>query len=327
MAARKSNWQRLPAQGAAPSLQVPEIHTAAAYSRVASRLPGSVRRGASGRLGSFDHAPRTRRAFPVGHSPNKSIPAIEPLEPRKLLAAVRVMPLGDSITSSFDTDPGYRFWLYKQLKLDGYDVDFVGSQRGNHSEAAPDKQGVPPYRDFDQDHEGHAGFTAEQLLAQLPTYLRASTPDVVLLHAGTNDMLKSFSVDDTVARLGQMIDTLRAANPRVTVLLAQVIPARVLPENLAAPHARIPALASAKDTAQSRVIVVDQATGYSAATDNYDEYHPNLAGENKIAARFYPALVRVLPAPATPPAPVRWLTDLKAASATNGQGPVEVNFS
>ena len=51
----------------------------------------------------------------------------EALESRRLLAAVKIMPLGDSITESFTDSAGFRFWLWKQLKLDGYDVDFVSA--------------------------------------------------------------------------------------------------------------------------------------------------------------------------------------------------------
>ena len=239
---------------------------------------------------------------------------IDPLESRRLLAAVKVMPLGDSITNAFVGDASYRFWLDKQLELGGHDVDLVGSRSGVHDEAAPDKQGAPRYLDFDQDHEGNGGVRTDQILADLPRILAANVPDVVLLHAGSNDMFQSFSVEEAVTNLGRIIDGLRAVNPNVTVLVAQVIPSRVLVENLQALNAQIPALAAAKNTSQSRVIAVDQFTGFSATADLRDEYHPNLFGENKIAAGWYQALTTVLPAPPAPATPVKYLTELRAAS-------------
>ena len=43
---------------------------------------------------------------------------IEPLEARTLLSttAVRIMPLGDSITEAFAGHASYRYWLWKQLQ-------------------------------------------------------------------------------------------------------------------------------------------------------------------------------------------------------------------
>ena len=46
---------------------------------------------------------------------------------------VKIMPLGDSITKGSVTTaeeadhPTYRYWLWNDLKKNGYDVDFVGS--------------------------------------------------------------------------------------------------------------------------------------------------------------------------------------------------------
>lgn len=265
----------------------------------------------------------------IGSKPHSTFaPAeVEALEPRTLLAAVKIMPLGNSITQSFDTDAGYRFWLSKQLTLDGYDVDFVGSQKAAYSFSTATNLAEPLYKDFDQDHEGHAGFRADQLLAGLPGWLSQNVPDVVLIHVGSNDMFQSQDLDETVGELSQIIDLFRAANPNVTILLGQLIPARVLVQNLQALNARMPALAESKNTAQSRVIVVDQFTGFDPIADLYDEYHPNLVGENKIAAKWFQALTQVLPAPAPAAQPVTWLSELQPASATNGQGPVELNFS
>ena len=74
------------------------------------------------------------------------VPALE--------AAIRIMPLGDSITqgaSSGVTDEdfqvSYRLDLWDKLRNAGYDVDFVGSLNSGSS-----------MEDFDADHEGHPGW-------------------------------------------------------------------------------------------------------------------------------------------------------------------------
>src|SRR3954468_24495806 len=84
-------------------------------------------------------------------------PAIfENMEARTLLAAVKIMPLGDSITESFPGHASYRFFLYNQLVQAGYDVDFVGSLTGVNG-------GAPLYSNFDQNHEGHSGIRTDQI--------------------------------------------------------------------------------------------------------------------------------------------------------------------
>lgn len=92
-------------------------------------------------------------------------------------APVRVMPLGDSITGS----PGcWRADLWNRLRTGGYtNVDFVGTL------PAPGC-GVT----YDGDNEGHGGFLATNIANQnqLPGWLSATRPDVVMMHLGTNDV-------------------------------------------------------------------------------------------------------------------------------------------
>jgi lysophospholipase L1-like esterase len=92
-------------------------------------------------------------------------------------APIRIMPLGDSITFGMGstTGSGYRAELWRRLvEQSGYGVDLVGSAR----------TGTLP----DIDHEGHSGWTIAQLSDSVDGWLAAATPDVVLLHIGTNDV-------------------------------------------------------------------------------------------------------------------------------------------
>ena len=45
-------------------------------------------------------------------------------------APIRIMPLGDSITSSIPGQVSYRYWLWSTMNAAGYSVDFVGSLCG-----------------------------------------------------------------------------------------------------------------------------------------------------------------------------------------------------
>ncbi len=201
---------------------------------------------------------------------------------------VRVMPLGDSITGS----PGcWRALLWNRLLDAGHtDVDFVGTLPAQGC-------GVQ----HDGDNEGHGGELATNVADQrlLPARLAATRPDIVVMHFGTNDVWSSVPPDRILAAYTELVAQMRASNPRMRVLVAQIIPMN--PGSCAACaqrvvdfNARIPAWAAATSTGTSPVTVVDQWTGFDTATDTYDGVHPNAAGDGKIAARWFPALSAAL---------------------------------
>ncbi len=226
-------------------------------------------------------------------------------------ATVNILPLGDSITrggTSADSPyPSYRYLLWNYLKTGGYDVNFIGSTT------------FPTFSSFsfDQNHEGHGGYTTATELsgdssddsqAKLSNWLKLYTPDIVLLHIGTNDVIQQVPVSQRLSNVGQIIDTLRADNPNVKILLAQIIPTgdtfRNQNSGLIAYNNAIPALAAQKSTTQSPVIVVDQYSGYNGFSDNqYDGIHPKTSGEKKMADRWYAALVPLLGGGSVTPGP------------------------
>ena len=224
----------------------------------------------------------------------RAAPLLESLEARALFAATRIMPLGDSITEAFTGHASYRYWLWKNLQQSNYDVDFIGGQSGVAN-------GPPLFSDFDQDHEGHSGWRADQIRDSAVAWATANRPDVVLLHAGTNDLLQSQSVNSTSTEIGQIIDRLRTVNANVTVLLARIIPASNI--NVQQLNNSIGNLATSKNTAQSRVIAVDQYTGFSVTSDLYDGIHPNQSGEQKMSGKWYTAMTGVLPPPTSSSTP------------------------
>jgi lysophospholipase L1-like esterase len=94
-----------------------------------------------------------------------------------------------------------------------------------------------------------------------------------------------------------MIATFRAQNPRVVVLLAQVIPSGKLPKYAYIPelNLQIAALAARLDRPDQRVILVDQARGFDPIEDTIsDHVHPNARGAEKMASKWFDALVTVL---------------------------------
>lgn len=194
------------------------------------------------------------------------------------------MPVGDSITEGGKTFSCYRYPLCEKLAGAGYLVEFVGSR----SSESP----IGPLR-----HEGHGGKNAEFLARVLGDSLRTNVADVVLIHAGHNHTNTEAPVRGIVAATEAMIQTARSANPRVVVLVAQVIPSGKLPkyEYLPALNVELGRLAARLNTALQPVTVVNMADGFDWKSDTIeDRVHPNARGAEKMANRWFAALKNVL---------------------------------
>ena len=93
---------------------------------------------------------------------------------------------------------------------------------------------------------------------------------------------------------------MRASNPNMKILVAQIIPMN--PANCAdlRASARSPSTTRsragprARPPRQSPITVVDQWTGFNTATDTGDGVHPNTAGNQKIAAKWFGPLTQAL---------------------------------
>lgn len=198
---------------------------------------------------------------------------------------VRIMALGDSITGS----PGcWRALLWRDLVDAGHDgVDFVGTLPGDGCGFA-----------YDGEHEGHGGYLVTDVARQglLDGWLDRSDPDVVLMHFGTNDVWNQIPAPVILDAYTVLLDRMRAHNPDIRVLVAQIIPmdpARSCAscgQGVRDLNAAIPAWAAEHGTAASPVTVVDQWTGFDTGTDTYDGVHPSASGDRKIADRWFAAL-------------------------------------
>ena len=200
-----------------------------------------------------------------------------------------IMPLGDSITEAQTGHASYRYWLWHELVDVGYEVDFVGSMTGVYG-------GPPLYPDFDQDHEGHWGWRADQILIYIFGWATTHNPEVVLMHLGHNDVGQGQTIPSTMNDLALIIGELRTANPDIVILLAQVIPCTGYSACALVPsfNAEIVILAATLNTPESPVIAVDHWTGFDPVTDTYDGLHPNEAGEQKMSSRWFATLNTLL---------------------------------
>lgn len=242
---------------------------------------------------------------------------------RAATAPVRVMALGDSITGS----PGcWRALLWQKLQAGGYTgVDMVGTLPAQGCGIA-----------HDGDNEGHGGLLATNVATEglLVGWLAQTRPDVVLMHFGTNDVWSNRSTAQVLDAYTTLVRQMRASNPGMKVLVAQIIP--VAPptcgecaQRTAALNAAIPAWAASLSTSASPITVVDQWTGWDPAADTSDGVHPDDAGIVKLADRWYPALAGVLdgvaptatPTPTVTPAPTPTVTPTPTPTPTPTTSP------
>ena len=79
------------------------------------------------------------------------------------------------------------------------------------------------------------------------------------------------------------------------MFIAQVIPS-TQPQFSEIPelNSEIAALATRLDTETSRVVAVDQWTGFDPEMHTYDGTHPNEIGERKLANRWFESLEKTL---------------------------------
>ncbi|KAL4874211.1 hypothetical protein BJY04DRAFT_225286, partial [Aspergillus karnatakaensis] len=121
---------------------------------------------------------------------------------------LRIMPLGDSITYGISSSNGNGYRGPLANLLSGTSVDFVGSHRSGSMQ--------------DSDNEGHSG----ALLSEIASYaLRsvAARPNVVLVHAGTNDMDRNRETAGAPARLRNLLDVVRDKCPDAVIIVAQIV--------------------------------------------------------------------------------------------------------
>jgi acetyl esterase/lipase len=200
---------------------------------------------------------------------------------------IRVLCIGDSTTEGGPRSGDWRFSLWERLLAGGWFIEYGGSRTSEARTGA-------------MRHEGYGGKNVQFLAAQMEQAFPSPAPDIVLLHAGHNNDAAADPVPDMLAATERIILRARAANPRVIVLLAQVIPSFKLPKYSYIPafNAALPVLAARLSTTESPVHIVDQATGFDPAVDTLDDLvHPNASGREKIVQVWFDALGKVLPRP------------------------------
>ncbi|RYO93705.1 hypothetical protein DL766_004757 [Monosporascus sp. MC13-8B] len=206
------------------------------------------------------------------------IPPSQDPPPEPIKSVLRIQPLGDSITkgSGSSDGNGYRRHFREMLADIAADIDMIGSLVDGTME--------------DSSHEGHSG----SFLAEIRGYARSSlgaNPNVVLLHAGTNNMDLEVDVDAAPGLVQGIIDDILDRLPDTTVIVAKTIWAndRRMQANTDAFNARIHELVAENERAGKHVLLADMS-GIITSDDLKDRKHPNDKGYRKMATVWLDAI-------------------------------------
>ena len=235
-------------------------------------------------------------------------------------AITRIMPLGDSITQGITSgvadetfQVSYRKALYDKLKVAGYVVNdeiFVGTLMSGESVA-----------DFDPDHEGHPGWTANEIVdgrigspaaGKLDEWLIAEEPNIILLHIGTNDISGNNEDWNEVEDILVVIDDYEFTSGKaVWVILSRIIERGCDP--YLPPCPKSPQTNNFNNDVEDfvffprqaggdKIVLVDMQNGaglnynrWDMGGDMWDDVHPFETGYTKMADLWYSALMGIFP--------------------------------
>jgi hypothetical protein len=237
------------------------------------------------RVDARDDALSSEAGAPYDPCPTKGTPCV-------------IMPVGDSITQGAPNPPagGYRVPLFHLAHAKGQLITFVGSA----ADGPATVDGVP----FPTSHEGHSGFNIDNTQGRMgvsplfPSAITTYKPNIVLLMIGTNDV--DTGETDIPLRLGNLMDSMLNADPKLLLVVAQIVPQQqATPDTLnmkvQAFNAAIPAVVKTRTDAGKHVVIVDMYGAFTS-TPNFstvllaDRLHPTPAGFTVMANTWYAAI-------------------------------------
>ena len=163
--------------------------------------------------------------------------------------SLRIWPIGDSITEGMDGNYSYRSNLNQLFKEHNVEVTFVGTKSGGFE----GNQFGPNDR-----HDGYSGYRAEDVAYLVKKEIHKVEFDVALIHLGTNDLAYGESPKEIASDINGLIETLRERNPKVQIVLAEVIPAAYSVDPFIGLNKELRLFAEKVSTELSPVIIVDQ---------------------------------------------------------------------
>lgn len=242
--------------------------------------------------------------------------------------AISIMPLGDSITKgATDSGSGYRDQLFTDLTNAGITFKFVGAATTNTSNQLLNAG--------QQYHNGFGSFRTDSIRVNLdgitqpagdnnqggfwltggnttgPQLNRAPVfPDIVLIHAGTNDVGQNTALATMQTRLTDLLNWFKTNRPQAEIFVGQIVPWSDAVKGTTGFNAKVKAynswLATAVPTLGSHFHVVDL---YSLFVDSAgllktgwlsDGIHPAHVGYVAMGDAWFQAIKSYLNVPINP---------------------------
>lgn len=234
---------------------------------------------------------------------------------------VKILTIGNSITFDnfreefrFAQDKiSYRSFLWDSLRTNNFNIDFIGHRLGGYYQF-PDANtnGVPGIRDDQMTSFLSTGYDPiSQAQVTVGNYLDTYTPNIVLLHIGTN------GIDDTngtsATDIQNILNLIDSKNQNIWVVLALIIDKVPNSANVTTFNNNVLNMARSRINLGDKILIVnmqtdagiiytiDKSLPYSG--DMYDDLHPNDSGKKKMANLWFKALKLILPV-STKSAPV-----------------------
>lgn len=201
---------------------------------------------------------------------------------------LRILPFGDSITydnNHHDDEVkarpigdriGYRGPLWSKLKAVNKDFDFVGTRKAGQNYAP----------DFDPDNDGYPGETSYELAGRTYGILTKTNPNVILLHAGTNDNSSSIK---GINQILDWIDTYENdTNQEIRVIVALIIDRTIPDKDIEGFNQNLVKLIIKRREQGDILTMVDMYRGAGFNNSDYaDVTHPNSKGYEKMAQAWF----------------------------------------
>lgn len=249
------------------------------------------------------------------------------ISPNITASPIKILPIGNSIT--YDKNNGldapnprslgerrsYRYQLFTQLKNNNYNFDFIGGEEG----------GKDLFDDFQC--AGFPGITAIQLAELLRDgnndymafqetvgeYLDTYTPDVVLIHAGTNGK-NTWGVK-------AMVDKIESVNANAWMIVALIIDQDPHNPDVTTFNDTLRTILNDRiNNSSEKIIIVNMENLLDPIDYQSDGLHPAVSGYNKMGDAWYASLQKILGTTVSDYAPV-------IKSSPNLYGSVGVAYS
>ncbi|WP_170319972.1 GDSL-type esterase/lipase family protein [Polyangium spumosum] len=191
----------------------------------------------------------------------------------ELVVECKIQPFGDSLTAGIGGIDGYRGQLVLFPPAVGAPIRMAGLSGAYSS--------YNLWAAGQHLHSGYPGFRVDELTPWIQTnYVGAN---VILVHAGTNDLLQGQGHLNAAYDLDIMVRWLLAFNPTARILVAKIIPLAgvyaPLNAEVNAYNVYVDGIVSTlKAQGHVKVDVVDMNTGFPTATLAADGIHPDAYG-------------------------------------------------